>query len=133
MDGQQIEFLGEINHAQKIELLRNASITLFPITWQEPFGLVMVESMCVGTPVIAFNRGSAPEIIAQGKIGFICSTLEEMAAAVPEAVTLNRQNCYDLVVRHFGVTQMVDDMRRSTERFWRSRFIVTMAMLMILQ
>ena len=108
IDGQQIEFLGEVNHDQKIELLENATITLFPITWQEPFGLVMVESMCVGTPVVALNQGSVPEIIAQGKTGFICSTVEEMAAATAAAVRLNRQECHDFGVRHFGVKQMVD-------------------------
>ena len=107
IDGQQIEFLGEISHEQKIELLGNATATLFPITWQEPFGLVMVESMCVGTPVIALNQGATPEIIAHGETGFICSTVEDMAAAVPTTITLNRQYCHDFVVRNFGANQMV--------------------------
>ena len=108
IDGRQIEFLGEVNLAQKNELLGNAAATLFPITWQEPFGLVMIESMCVGTPVAALNQGSVPEIIAQGKTGFICSTVEEMAAIVPDVVRLNRRVCHDFVVRRFGVKQMVN-------------------------
>lgn len=67
IDGRQIEYLGEINHTQKAELLGNAAITLFPINWQEPFGLVKMESMTTYTPVIGMNLGFVSEVIDQGK------------------------------------------------------------------
>jgi len=108
IDGKQIEYVGEVDRTQKIELLGNASITLFPITWDEPFGLVMVESMATGTPVIGLNRGSVPEVISHGKSGFICNTIEEMVAAVPPALELNRQACREHVENQFGIAQMVD-------------------------
>jgi glycosyltransferase involved in cell wall biosynthesis len=108
IDGQQIEFLGEVNHTEKAELLGNAAITLFPITWHEPFGLVMIESMAAGTPVIGINLGSVPEVIDHGKTGFVCQTYEEMAAMIPAALKLDRQTCREHVENKFSVTQMVD-------------------------
>lgn len=108
IDGKQIEYIGEVNREGKIELLGNAAITLFPITWDEPFGLVMVESMATGTPVIALNRGSVPEVISHGKSGFICNSVEQMIAAIPQALELNRQACREHVENHFGIVQMVD-------------------------
>lgn len=108
IDGEQIQYLGEMTHAQKAELLGNATATLFPITWNEPFGLVMIESMCTGTPVIAMNKGSVPEVISHGRTGFVCNSLEEMAEAIPSAVHLNRQHCHDYVMRYFSISQMVD-------------------------
>lgn len=108
IDGQQIEYLGEINHAAKAELLGNAAITLFPITWQEPFALAMIESMATGTPVMAMNLGSVQEVITQGKTGFICQNNEEMAAIIPAALNLNRQTCREHVEHKFSVTQMVN-------------------------
>lgn len=108
IDGQQIEYLGEINHAEKTELLGNAAVTLFPINWQEPFGLVMIESMATGTPVIAMNLGSVPEVIAHGKTGFICNSHAEMATMIPAALELNRQTCRKYVENKFSVSQMVN-------------------------
>jgi glycosyltransferase involved in cell wall biosynthesis len=108
IDGEQIQYLGEMTHAQKVELLGNAAVTLFPITWHEPFGLVTIESMCTGTPVVAMNLGAVPEVIVHGKTGFICNSREEMVASVPAAMELNRQHCHDFVVRYFSLSQMVD-------------------------
>ncbi|MBH8565140.1 glycosyltransferase family 4 protein [Nostoc sp. CENA67] len=108
IDDQQIEYLGEINHAEKAELLGNAAITLFPITWQEPFGLVMIESMATGTPVIAINLGSVQEVIAHGITGFICQNYEEMATMIPAALKLTRQTCREHVENKFSVNQMVN-------------------------
>lgn len=108
IDGKQIEYIGEVDRDRKIEILGNASVTLFPITWNEPFGLVMVESMATGTPVIGLNRGSVPEVITLGKSGFICNTIAEMVAAIPQALELNRQACREYVKQHFGIAQMVD-------------------------
>jgi glycosyltransferase involved in cell wall biosynthesis len=108
IDGQQIQYLGEINHTQKAQLLGNAAITLFPITWQEPFGLVMIESMATGTPVIAMNLGSVPEVIEQGKTGFICETYDEMAQMIPATLELNRHECRKYVENKFSVNEMVN-------------------------
>lgn len=108
IDGQQIQYLGEINHAEKAELLGNAAITLFPITWQEPFGLVMIESMATGTPVIAMNLGSVPEVVAHGVSGMVCQSYEEMAAMIPAAFNLSRQVCREYVENKFSVVQMVN-------------------------
>ncbi len=108
IDGKQIEYLGEISHSQKVELLGNAAVTLFPITWREPFGLVMIESMATGTPAIGINLGSVPEVIAHGKTGFVCQSIDEIAALIPAALELSRQTCRDHVANHFSVSQMVD-------------------------
>lgn len=108
IDGQQIQYLGEINHAEKAELLGNATITLFPITWLEPFGLVMIESMATGTPVIGINLGSVPEVIAHGVSGFVCPRYEEMAAMISQALQLNRHKIREFVENKFSVTQMVN-------------------------
>jgi glycosyltransferase involved in cell wall biosynthesis len=108
IDGHQIEYLGELSPDQKAELLGNASATLFPITWPEPFGLVMVESMCTGTPTIGMKMGSVPEVIAHKKTGLICTTIEEAIAAIPAAIQLDRQHCRDYVEEFFSVAKMVD-------------------------
>jgi glycosyltransferase involved in cell wall biosynthesis len=108
IDGQQIQYLGEVNHAEKAELMGNAAITLFPITWQEPFGLVMIESMATGTPVIAMNLGSVAEVILHSETGFVCQSYEQMADMIPQAVQLNRQKCREHVESSFSVTQMVN-------------------------
>ncbi|MCT7960207.1 glycosyltransferase family 4 protein [Laspinema sp. D1] len=108
IDGTQIEYLGETNHQQKVEVIGNAVATLFPITWREPFGLVMIESMCTGTPLIAMNLGSVPEVIAHGKTGIVCNSIEEMIAAIPAAMKLDRQACRDRVVSQFSIAKMVD-------------------------
>lgn len=108
IDGKQIEFLGEVSHDEKAELLGNASITLFPITWQEPFGLVMIESMATGTPVIATNMGSVPEVVNHGVSGFICQSHEEMASMIPKALELSRPGCRKYVEDRFTISKMVD-------------------------
>lgn len=108
IDGKQITYLGETSHAAKVELLSHAVATLFPITWREPFGLVMIESMCTGTPVIGIDLGSIPEVIAHGKTGFVCQTVEEIASIIPAALELDRQSCRDHVLKNFSVVQMVN-------------------------
>lgn len=108
IDGKQIEYLGEANHAQKTVLMGNAVATLFPITWREPFGLVMVESMAVGTPVIAMELGSTSEIIVHGKTGFLCHSIEECVAAIDQVPEINRYACREHVVRNFSKEKMTD-------------------------
>ncbi len=115
IDGEQIQYLGEVSHEEKVQLLKNAAVTLFPITWREPFGLVMIESMATGTPVIGMALGSVPEVIAHGKTGFICHTLEEMSQAIPEAMKLDRQTCRDYVLSRFSVQTMVNEYEQAYE------------------
>jgi glycosyltransferase involved in cell wall biosynthesis len=92
-----VEFLGEIGHAEKGEFLGNASALLFPIDWPEPFGLVTIEAMACGTPVIAYPRGSVPEIIQDGINGFLVKTVQEAVRAVRNIEQIDRLECR----RHF--------------------------------
>jgi glycosyltransferase involved in cell wall biosynthesis len=108
IDGVQIEYLGEANHQQKNVLMGGAVATLFPITWREPFGLVMVESMAAGTPVIAMNLGSAPEVVAHGKTGFLCDTVEDCIAALAQIGKIDRQACRTHIQDHFNVKKMAE-------------------------
>ncbi|MEQ1817160.1 MAG: glycosyltransferase family 4 protein [Terricaulis sp.] len=85
-----IEYIGEITDRQKAEFLGGATALLFPIDWEEPFGLVMIEAMACGTPVIAFRRGSVPEVIEDGVTGFIVDTVDEAVRAVEHVVSLDR-------------------------------------------
>src|SRR5204862_6995356 len=86
-----IEFIGEIDEREKRRFLGAAAALLFPIDWPEPFGLVLIEAMAAGTPVIAFGRGSVPEIIEDGITGFIVDDVAAAAAAVPLAMQLDRR------------------------------------------
>jgi glycosyltransferase involved in cell wall biosynthesis len=104
-----IEYLGEVHHGTKVELLQDARATLFPIEWEEPFGLVMIESMACGTPVIATNRGAVPEVIEQGRSGIIVETYREMAAALEQADALDPLECRSYVEEQFSPERMVED------------------------
>jgi glycosyltransferase involved in cell wall biosynthesis len=104
-----IEFLGEVNHGQKVELLQDARATLFPIKWEEPFGLVMIESMACGTPVIATRHGAVPEVIEDGRSGIIVDDYRLMAAALEEADALDPLVCRQYVEERFAPERMVAD------------------------
>lgn len=105
----QIEYLGEVTHGEKVELLQDARATLFPIEWEEPFGLVMIESMACGTPVIATRYGAVPEVIDDGVSGIIVDDYREMGAALERADELDplaiRQRCEE----RFSPQRMVAD------------------------
>jgi glycosyltransferase involved in cell wall biosynthesis len=122
IDGKQIEYLGEANHEQKNELIGGAVATLFPITWREPFGLVMVESMAAGTPVIAMNLGSTSEVIAHGKTGFLCHNVDEFIQAIDKAAQLNRYACREHVMNHFSVQRMTDGYEAVYQQLLAERF-----------
>ncbi len=108
IDGQQVTFFGEVSQAFKRALIGYATATLFPITWPEPFGLVMAESMAGGTPVIAMAMGSAPEVVVNSKTGFLCHSVEDCVEAVAQIQSINRQSCRDHVTLNFGVGRMAD-------------------------
>ncbi len=105
----EIEYLGEVNHGQKVELLQNARATLFPIEWEEPFGLVMIESMACGTPVIATRFGSVPEVIEHGRTGIIVDDYRSMAAALEDADQLDPLELRRLAEERFSSQRMVAD------------------------
>lgn len=122
IDGKQIEYLGEASHAQKCELMGGAVATLFPITWREPFGLVMVESMATGTPVIAMELGSTSEVIAHGQTGFLCHSVDECIAAIDQAAQLNRWGCREYVQNRFSVQRMTDGYEAVYQQVLAERF-----------
>ena len=88
-----VEYIGEISDEQKNDFLGNAYALMFPIDWPEPFGLVMIEAMACGTPIIAYRRGSVPEVIKHGVTGFIVDDIESSVAAVEQVASLDRQQC----------------------------------------
>ena len=104
-----VEFIGEISEREKAEFLGDARALLFPIDWPEPFGLVMIEAMACGTPVIAFRRGSVPEVLEEGVSGFIVDTVDEAVAAVARIDTLSRARTRAGFERRFTVERMARD------------------------
>ena len=104
-----VEFIGEIGDRDKAEFLGNASALIFPIDWPEPFGLVMIEAMACGTPVIGFRCGSAPEVIDHGVTGFLVDSLREAVAAVERVPDLDRERVRATFERRFTVERMADD------------------------
>ncbi len=104
-----IEYLGEVTHGEKVELLQDARVTLFPIEWEEPFGLVMIESMACGTPVIATRFGAVPEVIEHGRSGMIVDDYRMMPAALQEADELDPIECRRYVEERFAPERMVAD------------------------
>ena len=107
--GNGIEYLGETSHAKKVALLQNARATLFPIEWEEPFGLVMIESMACGTPVIATRWGAVPEVIEDGRSGVVVDDYREMPDALAAADELEPLECRRSVEEHFSAERMVRD------------------------
>lgn len=106
--GGKIQHIGVVPRSDLYTYYKNAKATLVPIQWEEPFGLVMTESMATGTPVIAFRRGSVPEVVEDSKTGFIVDTVQEMAAAVKNIGKIDRKACRARVEKHFSVEHMVD-------------------------
>jgi glycosyltransferase involved in cell wall biosynthesis len=104
-----IEYFGEVSHGQKVELLQDARATLFPIEWEEPFGLVMIESMACGTPVIATRHGAVPEVIEHGRGGIVVDHFREMPAALEAADELDPLECRRYVEERFAPERMVAD------------------------
>jgi glycosyltransferase involved in cell wall biosynthesis len=105
--GGDVRYLGEVDHEEKLRLLAGAKATLFPIRWNEPFGLVMIESLACGTPVLAFREGAAPEVIEDGRTGFLCAGESEMAEAVAAVDGLDRAQCRAAVEGYFSTERMV--------------------------
>ncbi len=107
--GPGIEYLGEVPHAEKLQLLAGAQALVNPIRWPEPFGLVMLEALACGTPVLAFAEGAAPEIVASGRTGFLCADEGEMALRLSNVGALSRTDCRAAVAGYFSTARMVDE------------------------
>lgn len=109
LDGPLVEYLGEIGEDQKQEFLGNALALIFPIEWEEPFGLVMIEAMACGTPVIAYGRGSVPEVVAHGVCGLVVHDVEGAVRATREVGSMSRARCRSFFEARYLAPRMAGD------------------------
>jgi glycosyltransferase involved in cell wall biosynthesis len=119
--GADVEFIGEIGEHQKSEFLGNATALLFPIAWREPFGLVMIESMACGTPVIAFNNGSVPEVLENGLTGFIVGSEDEAVTALKSVPSMRRDRIRAEFDRRFTAQHMAQNYLKLYSRLSKMR------------
>jgi len=116
-----VEFVGEIGEGEKAEFLGNAYALLFPIDWPEPFGLVMIEAMACGTPVIAYRGGAVPEVMEEGHTGFIVEGLEDAVEAVLRVPELSRKRCREVFDQRFTAARMAHDYVQVYEQLINSK------------
>jgi glycosyltransferase involved in cell wall biosynthesis len=109
LKGPGVEFLGEVGGQDRADFLANAYAVLFPVDWPEPFGLVMIEAMACGTPVIAWRCGSVPEVMEDGVTGFVVDTLDEAVEAVGQVAALDRASCRRVFEERFTAERMTQD------------------------
>jgi glycosyltransferase involved in cell wall biosynthesis len=109
LDHPLVDFIGEVGEKEKDELLGNALGLIYPIDWPEPFGLAMIESMACGTPVIAYSCGSVPEVVDEGKTGFVVNSQKEAVEAVRKLKGLDRKICRNIFEKRFSAERMADD------------------------
>lgn len=121
MDDPMIEFLGEIDEEHKGDFLGNALALLFPIDWPEPFGIVMTEAMACGTPVIAYNRGSVPEIIEHKKNGFIINSIDEGITAIEKIDLIDRKQCRKIFEEKYTANRMTQNYLRIYDSMIRNK------------
>lgn len=105
---KNIQFLGPVDFPSKVKLYQKAKAFLFPVSWEEPFGLTMVEAMACGTPVVGFNRGAVNEVVANNKTGFVVDTVDEMATKIKEIDKINRIDCRNQAENNFSVEKMTN-------------------------
>jgi glycosyltransferase involved in cell wall biosynthesis len=109
IDNKNAKLLGLLERSEYLKLMRNAKAFLFPIQWEEPFGLVLIESMACGTPVIGFRRGSVPEIVKDGKTGFIAKDINDAVGCVKRIEDIERRECRRHAENKFGIDKMIDN------------------------
>jgi glycosyltransferase involved in cell wall biosynthesis len=117
IDGQGVEFLGEIDEREKTTFLGSAAALLFPIDWPEPCGLVMIEAMACGTPVLAFRCGSVPEIVEDGVTGKVVESEDEAIAALPEVLSYDRRAVRERFQERFTATRMAGNYVKLYRKF----------------
>ena len=115
LDHSLIEYIGEIGEGEKSEFLGHAGALIFPIDWPEPFGLVMIEALACGTPVIAYRQGSVPEVITHGVDGFVVDTIDDAVTAAA-STTIDRRKCRETFERRFSASHMATDYVSAYER-----------------
>jgi glycosyltransferase involved in cell wall biosynthesis len=116
-----IEYLGEVNETQKVQLLSGATALLFPIQWPEPFGMVLIESMACGTPVVAFAGGAVDEIVADGITGYICRDVDQAVERVQQVSKISRAECGAHVLRSFNSSTMTNGYEQVYSRLVSAR------------
>ncbi|MFH1047542.1 MAG: glycosyltransferase family 4 protein [Patescibacteria group bacterium] len=116
IDGLNVRYVGELDNERKIDYFRRAKALLFPVKWEEPFGLVMIEAMACGTPVIGFNRGAVAEIVQDGETGYVVRGVAGMVKAIHKISKISRVACRARVDRLFSINQMVNGYERVYER-----------------
>jgi glycosyltransferase involved in cell wall biosynthesis len=121
LDHPLIDFIGEIGYPEKNAFLGEAAALLFPVNWREPFGLAMIEAMACGTPVIAYPRGSVPEIMKEGVTGFLVPDLESAVRAVRRVGGIDRKKCRRNFEQHFDAQRMAQDYLNIYQRLARAK------------
>ncbi len=114
--GPTVDYVGEVDATAKRELYAKAACLLFPVQWPEPFGMVMIEAMACGTPVVALDGGSVPEVVVDGTTGIICATAEDLPAAIAKAGQRRPEACRAHVEQHFDLTHMAEGYERVYRR-----------------
>ncbi|MBK5215218.1 MAG: glycosyltransferase family 4 protein, partial [Candidatus Pacebacteria bacterium] len=109
INGNEVRYFGEVSLEDKIPLIQNAKAIIFPVLWQEPFGYVLIEAMSCGTPVVAFNNGSVPEIVRDGVTGFIVESEEEMVEAIKKIDTIDRKKVRNRAEQFFSLKTMISN------------------------
>ncbi|MBU6480719.1 MAG: glycosyltransferase family 4 protein [Nitrospirae bacterium] len=125
LDHPLVEFIGEISDAEKDDFIGNALALVCPYDWPEPFGLVLIEALACGTPVLAYRRGSIPEIIGDGITGFVCESLAEMAEAVERLPLIDRRRCRSAFEERFTADRMARDYVALYERMTEEGIVQT--------
>lgn len=119
---KKIQWIGEVDEKERNRLFSRALCSLHPVMWPEPFGLTLIEAMSCGSPVIAFNKGSIPEVIQDGRTGFVVQSVEEMIAAVKKIHTINRLYCRLYAQKNFSAEKMTDGYESVYKRILRERY-----------
>jgi glycosyltransferase involved in cell wall biosynthesis len=125
IDDDRIRYIERMTYQDIVQTMGKAKGFLFPLQWDEPFGMVVIEAMAAGTPVLAYGRGSMPELIQNGETGYLVENEHEMVEMTQRIATIDRRRCRSWVQEHFSVEQMVDGYeqlyRRASGGHWNGK------------
>ncbi len=116
IDKAGVTYIGEISFAEKLKLYQEAKAFIFPIAWDEPFGLVMIEAMSCGTPVVAFNKGAVSEVVVDNSTGFVVEDIDQMVEKLHNIDTISRETCRKHVAEKFTIGKMIDDYEKALQK-----------------